>query len=294
LSSFARIAMVLVFALAVGPSQVFAQATRTWVSGVGDDVNPCSRTAPCKTFAGAISKTAAGGIINVLDPGGFGAVTITKSITIDGGGTDGSMTATGSGIIINAGANDHVTLRHLTIYGVAPSFSGIRVINASGHVTIANCVISGFLIGIDYNASGQLSVYEALVHNNSQFGALVRQGRGTFEQVRFSNNGYDGLRVSSGGVVTTRRLTVSDHSNIGLSAVDAGSRLTVEDSVVNSNLYGVGVAGGGVMHISNTLLSDNTALALYREAGSFLISFGNNRLANNAANGTFSSSLAVQ
>src|SRR5688500_8002714 len=63
-----------------------AQATRTWVSGVGDDVNPCSRTAPCKTYAGAISKTARDGEISTLDPGGFGAVTITKSITINGGG----------------------------------------------------------------------------------------------------------------------------------------------------------------------------------------------------------------
>ena len=60
-----------------------AQASRIWVSGVGDDANPCSRTAPCTTFAGAISKTAANGIINCLDPGGFGEVTITKSITID-------------------------------------------------------------------------------------------------------------------------------------------------------------------------------------------------------------------
>src|ERR1700724_918535 len=64
----------------------FAQATRTWVSGVGDDVNPCSRTAPCKTWAGAISKTAPGGIIDALDPGGFGALTITKPITLEGGG----------------------------------------------------------------------------------------------------------------------------------------------------------------------------------------------------------------
>src|SRR5688500_12453381 len=98
--------------LCLGASSiVHAQSTRTWVSGVGDDANPCSRTAPCKTFAGAISKTAAGGIINTLDSGGFGAVNITKSITIDGGGIDGSITASGSGIIINAGANDHVTLR---------------------------------------------------------------------------------------------------------------------------------------------------------------------------------------
>src|ERR1700720_1556194 len=70
----------------LGTVPAHAQATRTWVSGVGDDANPCSRTAPCMTFAGAITKTAAGGEIDALDPGGFGAVTITKSITIDGGG----------------------------------------------------------------------------------------------------------------------------------------------------------------------------------------------------------------
>ena len=76
-----------------------AQATRTWVSGVGDDANPCSRTAPCKTFAGAISKTAAGGIINCIDPGGFGAVTITKSITIDCSPFIGGVLAAGTNAI---------------------------------------------------------------------------------------------------------------------------------------------------------------------------------------------------
>src|SRR3954452_930423 len=85
-----------------------AQATRTWVSGVGDDANPCSRTAPCKTFAGAISKTAAGGIINCLDPGGFGTVTITKSMTIDCTGINAGLLASGGipGITINAAASD--------------------------------------------------------------------------------------------------------------------------------------------------------------------------------------------
>ena len=71
-----------------------AQATRTWVSGTGDDANPCSRTAPCKTFAGAISKTAAGGEISVLDPGGFGAVTITKSISIVSEGQEAGVPST--------------------------------------------------------------------------------------------------------------------------------------------------------------------------------------------------------
>src|SRR5947208_448114 len=92
-------------------SMAQAQATRTWVSGVGDDANPCSRTAPCKTFAGAISKTAVGGEISVLDPGGFGAVTITKAITINGDGTlAGLLAATVNGIIVNAGASDDVII----------------------------------------------------------------------------------------------------------------------------------------------------------------------------------------
>src|SRR6201984_3508840 len=91
--------------ICVWSSAAQAQASRTWVSGVGDDANPCSRTAPCKTFAGAISKTAAGGEIDALDPAGYGAVTITKGITIDGGGGQvASVLAAGTnGIIVNAG-----------------------------------------------------------------------------------------------------------------------------------------------------------------------------------------------
>src|SRR5213593_3906867 len=104
-----------------------AQATRTWVSGVGDDVNPCSRTAPCKTFAGAISKTAAGGEIDALDPAGFGAVTITKAITIDGSGTFASILGSlTNGIVVNAGVNDVVTIRGLSINGFSNGLDGIR------------------------------------------------------------------------------------------------------------------------------------------------------------------------
>src|ERR1700759_549284 len=96
-----------------------AQATRTWVSGVGDDANPCSRTAPCKTFAGAISKTAASGEINVLDPGGFGAVTITKAISITSQNFEAGVLVSGTdGIVVSAGANDNVVLSGLDIEGL--------------------------------------------------------------------------------------------------------------------------------------------------------------------------------
>src|SRR5438034_4959163 len=116
-----------------------AQATRTWVSGVGDDANPCSRTAPCKTFAGAISKTAACGEISVLDPGGFGAVTITKSITINGDGTLAGILAAGvNGVIVNAGASDTIILRSISINGACTGLDGIRFL-AGKHLHVENC-----------------------------------------------------------------------------------------------------------------------------------------------------------
>src|SRR6516225_11101864 len=110
-----------------------AQATRTWVSGVGDDANPCSRTAPCKTFAGAISKTAPGGEIDALDPGGFGALTITKAITIDGGGGQvASVLVSGTnGIAVAAGPTDVVTLRNLRINGVGSGLDGIKFLSGA-------------------------------------------------------------------------------------------------------------------------------------------------------------------
>src|SRR3954471_7964431 len=124
-------AAALVAATALQSAPAYAQATRTWVSGVGDDVNPCSRTAPCKTFAGAISKTAAGGEINCLDPGGFGSVTITKAMTLNCRETIGSIVASGvPGITINAGVADRVTLRGIQIQGLnqtaSPGTIGIR------------------------------------------------------------------------------------------------------------------------------------------------------------------------
>src|SRR6266567_2463240 len=133
-------------------SLAHAQATRTWVSGVGDDVNPCSRTAPCKTFAGAISKTATGGEINVLDPGGFGAVTITKAITISSEGFEAGVLVSGTnGIVVNTpNANDVVVIRGLDIEGLGTGLSGIKVLTG-GNVYVEKCTINRFSIGIDFD-----------------------------------------------------------------------------------------------------------------------------------------------
>src|SRR5262245_61927828 len=144
-----NILAIAVFSLAIS-SVAQAQASRTWVSGVGDDANPCSRTAPCKTFAGAISKTANCGEISVLDPGGFGAVTITKSVTINGDGTlAGILASLVNGVIVNATANDVVTLRSLSINGFCNGINGVRFL-AGKHLKIENCTIYGFAThGID-------------------------------------------------------------------------------------------------------------------------------------------------
>jgi len=116
-----RLVFILMILLVAGFATIAnAQATRTWVSGVGDDANPCSRTAPCKTFASAFSKTATGGEIDALDPGGYGAITITKSITINGTGQIAGVLAAGTnGIVVNALSTDRVILRDLSI--VTPS-----------------------------------------------------------------------------------------------------------------------------------------------------------------------------
>src|ERR671932_270854 len=138
MSTTIKVLTCAIFILAIS-SLAQAQATRTWVSGVGDDVNPCSRTAPCKTYAGAISKTAKDGEISTLDPGGFGAVTITKSITINGGGAGqgyGSiLAALVNGIVINitdaADTRKTVRLDWLNINGASSGLDGIRFIGGN-------------------------------------------------------------------------------------------------------------------------------------------------------------------
>src|SRR2546423_10554156 len=158
-------------------SDAQAQATRTWVSGVGDDANPCSRTAPCKTFAGAISKTAAGGEIDALDPAGYGAVTITKAITIDGGGGQvASVLVSGTnGIVVQANAQtDVVILRNLRINGIGSGLNGIRFLSGKD-LNVENCFIFGFTqngIDVAFNQALAASVHvlNSVIKNNGGVG----------------------------------------------------------------------------------------------------------------------------
>jgi hypothetical protein len=190
------------FVLVSAPAN--AQATRTWVSGVVDDANPCSRTAPCKTFAGAISKTAPAGEINVLDPGGFGAVTITKSITISSVGFEaGVLTSGTNGVVVAAGVNDEVVLEGLDFEGLgAAGGSGIRIISGAV-VTVLRCKIHNFgNFGIDMNSS---TANSRLLVSNSQI---------------LSNNG-GGVNVHGNGVINVGAVLDSIIDGNGVFAVQA-------------------------------------------------------------------------
>ena len=164
--------------IALISSAAQAQATRTWVSGVGDDVNPCSRTAPCKTFAGAIVKTAVGGEIDTLDSGGFGTLTISKSITIDGtGGLAGVLAAGTNGFLINITAPTDeaktVRLRGLSINGVGTGINGINVV-AAAFVSVEDCVIDGFTANGINVETGRVFVRNTVIRNNNVAGITVR------------------------------------------------------------------------------------------------------------------------
>src|SRR6185503_6192207 len=184
-----------------------AQASRTWVSGVGDDANPCSRTAPCKTFAGAISKTAAGGEIDALDPGGFGAVTITKAMTLDGGGGQVAsvLVAGTNGIVVQAGASDYVVLRNLRINGISGSgnggINGIRFLSGA-QLVVDNCDIWGFTTnGLDIAVAVQsgVEVRNSTFRNNGGSGIRATSTSG-FAVVNVFNSSFVGKSLTQGGV----------------------------------------------------------------------------------------------
>jgi len=278
-----------------------AQATRTWVSGVGDDVNPCSRTAPCKTFAGAISKTAPGGEINVIDSGGYGAVTITKALTIAGDGAMASVLVSGTnGIIVAAGASDIVILRNLHLNGIGSGLNGIRYLSGA-ELHVEDSEIRGFSQqGVDAapSASGALFVTNTAFRNNDGGAIYVHPTfpasmDATIDRTSMKGNGR-GLRAEDGSTVVVRDSVASGNTNNGFVAL-ATSRpvdLTINDSV--SSLNGaVGVYSGSLatVRISNMTLSGNNVGL--QAAGGAIISFGNNSLlGNNSTDGAPTSTVS--
>jgi len=274
-----------VFALTVSmaaPAQ--AQATRTWVSGVGDDVNPCSRTAPCKTFAGAISKTAPGGEINCLDPGGFGAVTITKAMTIQCIGVEGGLlVAATNGIVVSAGANDDVYIHGLDIFGTINSnpLAGIKF-NTGRALHVDQCIIRQFQNsngvdgwGINFvpSTAAELFVNDTVIADNGN-----ATGGGNIQVAPTGSNVVN---------VSLERVLMND-GGVGIRADGSNAnplRVQIADSLASGNIFNgftaVAPTGKVTMMISHSTASNNANVGVLANGANAKVLIGDSVVSGN-------------
>jgi hypothetical protein len=279
------------------------------VSGVGDDVNPCSRTAPCKTFAGAISKTAAGGEIDALDPGGFGAVTVTKSILIDGttGAGFGSILASGvNGVNVNDSATATpntiiVRLRNLSINGAGTTL-GLNGVNFTSGATVhvENCVIrnfSGTGIKVATNTAARLIVSNTTISEITgqgiEFaGTNAANDAGVIDHTTITRTGA-GVRVSNRALVAISNSNISMNNaltttaGVSITAAVGGSSIDLENCQVNLNGVGAQPNAGNTIRLSNTHITGSTTG--FNVNGGTIVSYQNNRIAGNAGGENFAS-----
>lgn len=306
-ASIIKLLIMACFVIA-SASAAQAQANRTWVSGTGDDVNPCSRTAPCKTFAGAITKTAALGEINCIDPGGFGAVTITKSITIDCHDVyAGVVNANTNGVniafdnFVGSDVRRQVQLRNLNFSGFDTGTRGISITGSSlangGEVYIEDCMIDGNFTSTGHgvrdgrNGGGLLSVSNTTIRNMLGPGIATAAGflSGTTKVVL---NKVQVLNCSIGvSISTNTRATISDSvisgntTGIFSEDLDGGviaTEVAVDHCVVSKNGTGFQGSTNSTIRVSNTTAMNNTA-ALF--VGTVL-SYGNNQTGGAAFSGS--------
>ena len=265
-----NILAIAVFSLAVS-SVANAQACRTWVSGVGDDVNPCSRTAPCKTFAGAISKTAECGEIDVLDPGGFGAVTITKCMTIDGtygSGFGSILAAGGSGVIVNVTTNPataKVTLRRLSINGGCLPTTSVHGINylAGNSLHVQQCDIFQFGsngINISLATNGNATIQDTSIREVAG-SAISATATATHNvAVIVTNTEIDkvpnGISAAANSVVTVRNSAFSLCSGNGINTANT-AQVNVTDSMFANDGTGINIVAGATARVNNNVFVNN-------------------------------------
>jgi hypothetical protein len=283
----------------LGTTVMYGQASRTWVSGVGDDANPCSRTAPCKTFAGAISKTAAGGEIDALDPAGYGAVTITKAITIDGGGGQvASVLVSGTnGIVVQAGPSDVVILRNLRINGIGTGINGIRFLSGKD-LNVESCYIFGFTtngvdIALNQATASSAHILNTVIKNNGGVGVRAANAVAPAVAVVVDSSSTIlnniGVEAAQHAHVTVSRSLVSKNANDGLKSDDSATsdaQLTVSFTDSNLNKNGVTAAPGGTANVAFSNIGLNTTCGFNNAGGTSFFTFGNNRLTGTGFCGT--------
>ena len=296
-------------ALCQGVEPARAQLARTFVSAtVGSDANDCNRLTPCRTFQHAHDTTLANGEITVLDAGGYGAVTITKSVSIidDGVGEAGVLVSGGgTGITVNAGADGRVSLRGLTLKGLGFGGGVGIVFNTGRSLTIENCAIRNFDgafplgSGVLFNPTGSssLSVTNTIVADNEFTGVriqpvgLLLSTTAVFNRIEAYNNGASGVLVdgesSTGTINVTVAESVAAGNGTGFRAFSgsgqAGTTVTIIRSVAASNSQGVRVGGAAnaLLRLGQSTLSGNT-VTWVMDGTAVLQSYGNNRIDGNA------------
>ncbi|HEY0613994.1 MAG TPA: right-handed parallel beta-helix repeat-containing protein [Candidatus Elarobacter sp.] len=285
-------------------SQAQAQASRTWVSGTGDDVNPCSRTAPCKTFAGAISKTADCGEIDALDPAGYGAITITKGIKIDGGGGEAGQVAsilvsgTPGVNVSNSSATCHfVVLRNLDINGIQSGTTGVNVTSSStagNSVSLENVDVENFTGQcVDVEATGKQNVqlYNVNLENCTAGGIksnTIATGGGVnrvnIAKSTIMRNGGPGVWASANSDVTVYLSLISGNGNNGALADAATAKLFLHDSNISNN-QGAGVhsTNSAITSVTQSSLAYNNGFGFLADVGGQILTGNNNWLNGNAS-----------
>jgi hypothetical protein len=297
--TFKALPALALIALAL-PASASAQATRTWVSGVGDDANPCSRTAPCKTFAGAISKTANGGEINCLDPGGFGGVTIGKSLTIKCHYTEGGVLVSGTNaIVINATSTDTVTLKGLDINGIGTgaltSLTGVKVLGAA-KVNLIDNEIYRFQDGVviaPTTPSTTAVLKGNHIHDNG-VGVINAPGNNliTFTSMVLRGNDIQhntcGVTVSAFGTNASTPTTTDCGANTSASGINKITTANIYESGINLNSSnGLTVRGANATaEIAYDEITNNSGFGIRRLDTSTVrgTSPGTNVVSGNAAN----------
>jgi len=289
-----------------------AQATRTWISGVGDDANPCSRTAPCKTWAGAISKTAAGGEIDCLDPGGFGSVTITKSITLDcsegeGGSAGGILNSGVPGVIINdpnggTAPTLKVYLRNMSINGAGVTVGTYAVRFLSGKsLTMQNVLINnqgtGGVPAVSFEPSAasvgaKLVMKDVFISNTLGNGVQFTSAGavaigGILDNVTITDTNM-AVEVNDGATVTIVNSNLSYNYGRGVEANSingvVGETVNIDGVTIAGNLnVGVVALAGATVRVSNSGIYGNSQ-GLKTNNGGTIQSFTNNRLGPDAGN----------
>lgn len=280
--------------LAACAALAFGQANQTWVGGSGNDANAvtnCQRSAPCATFAIALTKTNAGGEINVADPGQFGPMTIDKSITIDGGGVFAGVQASGgtNGVTINAPASGVVVLRGLTLNGLLNTGNagqhGVKF-NSGSSLYVENCVIENFAgIAVSFDPPGQslafLFVKDTIIRNNQSGGILISgiKKRGTIEKTRMEGTNYGLRSVAPAGTLTETYIFVRDSLASGNGAAGfliEGGEVNMENNTATNNVYGIRI-NLGALFLSNFTGVSNFTSDVFVDANGNFASYGNNR-----------------